>query len=134
MRIRQLIPKSPATIAGLLSLLSTMFVVAIWLFLIFVDIQTNQSTTQAILSQFTAIFSIENPARVTFVWLAALPFITASISSAYLLKLARSKLIAILLLVLTIGSGLVVLSFGPLSLAIFVLLPAFWGWKCIEEI
>jgi hypothetical protein len=111
-----------------------MFVFAIWIFLFFVGIPPHQTIMRTITDQATSIFSVENPARLTFVWLAALPFITASISSVYLLKLARSKFIAILLLVLTIGSGLVVLAFGPLSLAIFVLLPAFWGWKCLEEI
>ncbi|HEX7454503.1 MAG TPA: hypothetical protein VF296_00515 [Gallionella sp.] len=132
--LMQLAPKSPAKIAGVLSLLSTMFVLAIWFKLLFVGMPSNLTVTDAVIDQLSYFYSDENPSRLTFVWLAMLPLITAAIGSSYLLNLARSKKIAFFLLALTIAIGLVVLAFGPFSLAIFVLLPAYWGWRCLEDI
>jgi hypothetical protein len=134
MTMLQLIPKSPAKIAGLLSLLSTMFVLAIWFILLFVGIPADQTIAHAVIDQITYLYSDQNPARLTFIWLAVLPFISSSIGTTYLLDLARTKMIAGMLLVVTIAIGLVVLAFGPLSLAIFVMLPSYWGWKCLESI
>ena len=130
----QFVPKSPAKIAGLLSLLSTMMVLAVWFILLFVGMPANLTVTNAVIDQMSYFYSDENPARLTFIWLALLPLISAAISSAYLLNLARSKKVATLLLASTIAIGSVVLAFGPFSLAIFVLLPAYWGWKCLENI
>jgi hypothetical protein len=130
----QLVLKSPAKMAGLLSLLSTMFVMAIWFILLFVGTPANQTITQAAINQVVDLYSADNPSRLTFLWLAVLPIITAAIGAAYLLNLARTKLIASALLVFTCAMGLIVLAFGPFSLAIFVLLPAYWGWKCLENI
>jgi hypothetical protein len=132
--IMQLVPKSPAKIAGLLSLLSTMMVLAVWFILLFVGMPSNLTVANAVIDQMSYFYSDENPARLTFIWLALLPLISAAISSAYLLNLARSKKIATLLLATTIAIGSVVLAFGPFSLAIFVLLPAYWGWKCLKNI
>jgi hypothetical protein len=132
--IMQLIPESPAKIAGYLSLLSTMLVLAIWLILLFAGRSPNLTIVDAIIDRMSDFYSDENPARLTFIWLAVLPLISAAIGSAYLLNLARSKKIAILLLASTIAIGSVVLAFGPFTLAIFVLLHAYWGWRCLEDI
>jgi hypothetical protein len=129
-----LAPKFPVKIAGLLSLLSTMLVLAIWFILIFVDIPSNLTIIDSVIDQMSYIYSDENPAKATFIWLTLLPLISAAIGSAYLLNLARSKTVAILLLALTIAIGSVMLAFGPFSLAIFVLLPSYWGWRCLEDI
>lgn len=129
-----LVPKSPSKIAGLLSLLSTAMVLAIWFILLFVGMPSNQTIVGSVIDQMSYFYSDENPAKLTFIWLTMLPLILATIASAYLLNLARSKRIAILLLASNIAIGSVVLAFGPFSLAIFVLLPAYWGWRCVEDI
>lgn len=131
---RLLEPKSPARIAGALSLFSTMMVLAIWFILLFVGLPSELTIFEAVLDRIGYIYSIENPAKLTFIWLTFLPIISAGIGFAYLLNFARSKKVATLLLASTITIGSVVLAFGPFSLAIFVLLPAYWGWRCIEDI
>jgi hypothetical protein len=126
------IPKSPARIAGYLSLLSASLVLAIWLILLFSAIPADQTVTEAVMEQLHFVFSAENHARLTFIWLAVLPLLSILIGCAYLLELVRTKAIAVFLFAATMSIGLVVLAFNPFSLAIFFLLPAFWGWKCIE--
>lgn len=106
------LPQSPAKIAGLLSLLSAVLVLAIWYILLFVAMPTRLSVTEAAIGALQYTFSVENPARWSFVWLATLPLLCAMIGSAYLLNLARSKVIAILLLASTIFLGLAVLAFN----------------------
>ncbi|ADE11395.1 hypothetical protein [Sideroxydans lithotrophicus] len=126
------LPGSPAQIAGYLSLLSASLVVAIWLILLFAAIPSNLTVAEAVIDQLHFVFSAENQARLNFIWLAILPLLSILIGSAYLLKLARSKAIAVFLFAATLSIGLIVLAFNPFSLAIIFLLPAFWGWKCIE--
>lgn len=127
-------PKTPAKIAGFLSLLSTAMVLAIWFVLLLIGLPSNQSIIGAVIDQLSYIYSDQNPGKLSFIWLTILPLTSATIAGAYLLDFARSKRIAMLLLVSNILIGAIELAFGPFSLAIFVLLPAYWGWKCFDEI
>lgn len=129
----KLLPKSPARIAGLLSILSAVLVLVIWYILLFVAMPHGLSLAEAVTGQLQYTFSSENPTRWFFVWLAALPFLCAAIGTAYLLNLARSTPIAILLFASTISLGVAVLVFNSWDLAFFVGLPAIWGWRCLGE-
>jgi len=125
--------QSPAKIAGLLSLLSAVIVLGIWYILLFVAMPSQLSVTEAVIGQIQHTFSVENPSRWAFVWLGILPLLCTGIGSAYLLNLARSRAIAILLLASTISLGLAVLAFNTWDLAFFVTLPAIWGWRCLQD-
>ena len=127
----KIIPQSPAKIAGLLSLLSAGLFLAVWYILLFVAIPPRLSVTEAVVGQLQYVFSVENPRRWYFVWLAIPPLLCVVIGSLYLMNLARSRAIAFLLLASTICLGIAVFAFNTWEFAFFVTLPAFWGWRCL---
>ncbi len=116
-----------------MSFLSAVLILPFWYTLLFVATPSQLSVTEAVIGQLQYIFSVENPARWSFVWFATLPLLCTVVGSAYLLNLARSRIIAILLLASTISLGLAVLAFNTWDLAFFVILPAFWGWRCLRD-
>ena len=128
----KLLPRLPATIAGLLSFLSAILILHVWYILLFVATPSKLSVSEAAIGHLQYFFSIENPTRLFFVWLAALPLFSIAIGVAYLFKFADSKTNAVLLFASTIGLGLAELAFHTWDLALFVALPAIWGWRCVR--
>jgi hypothetical protein len=124
---------SPANLVGVFSFLSAFSVLGIWYILLFVANPPNLSATQSASEQLHFVFSAEDPHRGYFVWLALLPLLSVIIGTAYLFNLARSRAVAALLLISTLILGIVDLAFTTWYLAIFVLLPAFWGWRCVRS-
>ena len=123
--------QSPDKIAGLLLLLAALLVLAIWYILLFVAPIENMSVTESAISSLEYHFSQENPSRLWFVWLAALPLACTFLGIAYLLNFARSKSVATVLLALSAGLGIASFIFTNWALAFFVALPSYWGYRCV---
>lgn len=118
----------------MLSFASALPILGIWGILLFDAMPDNLTFTQAVFEQLKYSFSAGNPARWSFACLAALPVLCALIGSAYLLNLARSRLLATLLLTCTILLGIVAYAVASWEIAFFVALPALWGWRCCRSV
>ena len=123
--------RSPDKIAGLLSLLAALLVLAIWFILLFVAPIENMPVTESAMSALNYFFSNENPSRLWFVWLAILPLACTILGVAYLFNFARSKSAATVLLALSAGLGIAAFIFTNWALAFFVSLPSYWGYRCV---
>jgi hypothetical protein len=119
--------------AGLLSLLAAVLLLAIWYILLFVATPDNISVAQSAVESLRYLLSAENPSRSWFVWLAVAPFVSITLAVAYLSGLARLKAPATMLLVLTVALGLLGVYYFTWSLALFVALPSYWGYLCVRN-
>ncbi len=123
--------KSPDKIAGFLSLLGALLSIISWYILLFVALPERASPLQSAISQLQYTFSSQNPNQFWFIWFALLPVCGIAIGAGYLANLAKTKLGAVILLLLSCALGVSTLLLGKLGMAIFVLLPTFWGWRCV---
>jgi hypothetical protein len=121
-------------IAGLLSFLAALLAgVATYIYL-FVANPSGRPPADSVYSQFASALALENADRWWSIWCTALPLALTMVGAAYLSRLARKQAAAVLLLtVLVILAGL---SFylTDWTLAIFVALPIFWGWRCVRGV
>lgn len=125
--------RSPHQIAGLLSLLAAVLLLAIWYILLFVATPSNISAAQSAVDSLRYLLSAENPSRSWFVWLAVAPFVSIALAFAYLSGLARLKVPATTLFVLSVALGLLGIYYFTWSLALFVALPSYWGFICVRN-
>lgn len=125
--------RSPDKVAGMLSLLAALVFLPMWYVVLFVAPAPNMAATESVVTTLEYMFSQENPSRLTFVWLASLPFSCVAVGSAYLLNLARSKTAATALLVLSGGLGVAALFSMDFVLSFFVALPTYWGYRCVNR-
>ena len=122
--------RSPDKVAGLLFLLATFLILTIWIQLLFLTPVPDSSATDSASHAIEQMFSPENPSRLWFVWLAFLPLACAALGTAYLLNLAKNKIGAMVLFILSVGLGTTAFVFTQWPLALFVALPGYWGFRC----
>ena len=117
----------PGTVAGLLSLLAALLVGSIWYIYLFVARERA--------APFEALgyaFSPSNEARWWFIYLALLCLCSAAVGIAYLLNAGRCRSGALLLLAMVVALGISAFALVNWWLALFVALPAIWGYRCIH--
>jgi cytochrome bd-type quinol oxidase subunit 2 len=119
-------------VAGLLSLVAATLVGAIWYIYLFVAPVRPESLTASAIDTLKYTFSSENEMRWWFAWLAALCLCCAAVGAAYLLNVGRKRQGAILLFSVLIFLALGTLAFTAWPLALFVALPAYWGYRCVH--
>jgi hypothetical protein len=134
MQLMKLPRLSPAVIAGILSFASALPVLGIWFIYLFVAMPDHLTLTQAVYGQLKYTFSEENPIRMHFAWLAALPVLCGLLGSAYLINRARSRMISTFLLICTVVLGVFTYPVASWEIAFFVVLPALWGWRCCRNV
>jgi hypothetical protein len=119
-------------IAGLLSLLAALLAGVAWYIYLFVATPSERPLADSVHAQLASSFALENADRWWFIWFAALPLALTVVGAAYLSHLARNQAVAMLLLavlVILAGSSFYLTTW---SLAVFVALPIFWGWRCVR--
>ena len=119
-------------IAGLLSLLAALLAGTAWYILFFVAMPADRPLSDSMRSQFASTFSPENADRWWFIWFAALPLTLCVVGAAYLARLARNQSMAMLLLGVLVILAASSFYLTNWSLALFVALPIFWGWRCVR--
>lgn len=125
--------RSPDTVAGLLSLLAALVFLPMWYSVLFVAPAPNMPAIESAVRSLEYLFSQENSSRPMFVWLVALPFSCVVIGTAYLFNFASSKSVAIALLALSGGLGIAALFSMDFVLSFFVVLPTYWGYRCVNR-
>jgi len=125
---------SPDKVAGLLSLLAALVFLPMWHIILYKAPAAGMSANESAVSSLEFFFSHENPTRLMFVWLAALPFSWVVIGTAYLFNFARSKAVAIALLALSAGLGIATLFSMDFVFSFFVVLPTYWGYRCVNRV
>jgi hypothetical protein len=119
-------------IAGLLSFLAALLAGVAWYIYLFVASPPERPLAESVRGQLAYSFAPENADRWWFIWFAALPLALTVVGAAYLSRLARNQAVAMLLLAVLIilaGSSFLLTNW---SLAIFVALPIFWGWRSVR--
>jgi len=125
--------RSPDKVAGLLSLLAALVFLPMWYIVLFVAPLPNMGAAESAVASLQYLFSQENSSRQMFVWLAALPFSCGVVGAAYLLNFARSRAVATALLALSGGLGVAALFSMDFVLSFFVVLPTYWGYRCVNR-
>jgi len=119
-------------IAGLLSLLAALLAGVAWYISLFVATPSQRLLGDSVFGKLATSFALENADRWWFMWFASLPLVLTVVGAAYLSHLARNQAVAFLLvavLVILAGSSFYLTNW---SLALFVALPIFWGWRCVR--
>jgi hypothetical protein len=106
-------------------------VAGIWYIYLFVAMPENQTVWQSVVGQLRHTFSDENPQAWWFVWLVALPVSCIVLSIAYLLNAARTRTSRLSLFVAAIALVIATFVLNDWDLALFVALPALWGYRAI---
>ena len=122
----------PRTVAGLLSLLAATLVGAIWYIYIFVAPVYPSSLTLSAIETLRYTFSPDNVDHWSFVGLAALFLCSAAVGVAYLLNVSGTRSGAMFLLLALVVLGVGAFALTNWSLALFVALPAVWGYRCVH--
>jgi len=125
--------RSPDKVAGLLSLLAALVFLPMWFIVLFVAPLPNMGAAESAVASLQHLFSQENSSRLMFVWLAALPFSCGVVGTAYLLNFARSRAVATALLALSGGLGVAALFSMDFVFSFFVVLPTYWGYRCVNR-
>jgi hypothetical protein len=118
--------------AGLLSLVAAALVAGVWYVYLFVSPVYPHAIIASAIDTLKYTFSPENESRWWFAWLATLCVCCASVGAAYLLNVGRTRAGAILLFVMLIILAAGAFALTTWSLALFVALPAFWGYRCVH--
>ena len=122
----------PNTIAGLLSLLAAVLVGTIWYIYLFVAPVIPRLLTLSAIESIRYTFSPDNASRWYFVGLAALFVCPAAVGVAYLLNVSGTQTGAMFLFVVLIVLGLGAFALTNWSLALFIAMPALWGYRCVH--
>jgi hypothetical protein len=122
----------PHVIAGWLFVNAALLVSGIWFMYLFVAMPTNQSIWASVVGQLQHTFSDENPQAWWFAWLAALPVICVALALAYLLNGPLTRRARLALFLISLALGIATFALNDWGLAIFVALPAIWGYRAIH--
>lgn len=125
--------RSPDKVAGLLSVLAALVFLPMWYLVLFVATPSYMTANESAVSSLVYLFSQENPSRLMFVWLAALPCSCTVLGVAYLLGFARSKTVAVALFALSSCFGIGALFTMDFALSFFVVLPTYWGYRSVNR-
>ena len=125
--------RTPDQVAGLLSLLAALVFLPMRYIVLFIAPPPNMGATESAVVSLQFLFSQENPSHLMFVWLAALPFSCVVVGTAYLLNFARSRAVATGLLAFSGGLGVAAFFSLDLTLSFFVVLPIYWGYRCVNR-
>ncbi len=122
----------PHTIAGLLSLLAATLIGAIWYIYLFVAPVNPHSMTLSAIHTLRYTFSPDNADRWYFVGLAAVFLCCAAVGVAYFLNVGGTQAGAMFLLLALVVLGAATFALTNWALALFVTLPAVWGYRCVH--
>ena len=122
----------PDRIAGILFLISAVLFAGVWYTFLFVATPDCISIAESAMSDLRYIFSIENDSLALFVWLAASPVICAILSGLYLVGVARNRVRAKFLFLITVLLTATTLCMINYHLALVVALPGIWGYRAIH--
>lgn len=123
----------PHKLAGLFSLLAAAMLLAVWYPLLFVATPDGIPLNEAASKTFAHLLSPENPNQSWFVWLTVSPVLSACFGFLYLLTRPHSSTSAFTLFALSATHGIVAFFFANWFLAIFVALPAYWGFLSAQK-
>ena len=104
----------------------------IWYIYLFVVPLPRETALESARHTLQFTFSSENELRDAYFWIAALPAACIALAIAYLSKAAKSKRVAIFLLAATLVLAITTLVLVDPALAVFVALPAIWGYKSVR--
>ena len=122
----------PERMAGALSLLAAALVGAIWYIYLFVAPVDPQSLSESAIQTLTYTFSSQNEDRWWFASLAGIGVASAAAGIAYLSGVARTRLGAVSLLLVSAALGVGAFALTDWSLALFVALPVIWAYRCVH--
>ena len=123
---------APHAIAGWLYVVPVVFVAGIWFIYLFVAMPENQTVWQSATGQLGHTFSDANPQVWWFAWMIALPIACAGLALAYLRKAPRSRGGRMILFACAVALGIITFVLNDFGLAVFVALPALWGYRAIH--
>jgi hypothetical protein len=124
-------PRSEIMAAVFLCLAAILFG-GIWYLYLFVAPLPGKTALESARRTLQYTFSSENELRNAYFWIAALPAACIALAIAYLSNAAKSKRWAIFLFVATLVLAFTTLLLVDPALAVFVALPAIWGFKCVR--
>jgi len=107
-------------------------VAGIWYIYLFVAMPDNQTVWQSAVGQLRYTFSDANPQAWRFAWLVALPVSCLLLGIAYLLNVPRTRFGRLTLFVAAIALAVATFVLNDWDLAVFVALPALWGYRAIH--
>jgi hypothetical protein len=99
---------------------------------LFAATPTNQSAWASAAGQLRHTFSDENPQAWWFAWLGVLPVICLVLALAYLLNVARTRNARLALFLVSVALGGASFVLNDWGLAVFVAVPAIWGYRAIH--
>jgi hypothetical protein len=123
---------APHAIAGWLLFVPALAAMGIWYIYLFVATPDNLSVWDSAIGQLRHTFSNENPQAWWFAWLVALPIACILFGVAYLKNLARTRALGVALLCCVVALAIATFALNGLGLALFVALPAWWGYRALH--
>jgi hypothetical protein len=120
---------APQAITGVLFLLAAVLAGAVWYIYLFVAVPPNLSVFQSATGLLQFTFSSENPQRLWFAWMAALPLLCIVLGVAYLMNGARTRKGWLILLSASVLLAIASFILNDWGLAAFVALPILWGYR-----
>jgi hypothetical protein len=120
---------APQAITGILFLLAAVLAGAVWYMYLFVAVPPNLSVLQHATGLLQYTFSPENPQRLWFAWMVALPLLCVVLGVAYLMNGARTRRGWLVLLSASVLLAIASFVLNDLALAVFVALPILWGYR-----
>jgi hypothetical protein len=123
---------APHAIAGWLLFVPAVAVFGIWYIYLFVATPDNLTLWDSLGGQLRYTFSDENPQLWWFTWLVALPIACVLLGIAYLRNLAKVRSLGIALLCCVIALAIATFALNNIGLAIFVAVPALWGYRALH--
>ena len=118
----------PSTVAAILLVIPTVYVLGVWYILLFV----GNSAEGAWLGQLRYTFSAENNDRWWFIWFATLPIICIALATSYAVGLAAKRTWAQLLFAATALIAMANLALTAWFLAFLTALPIYWAFLCVR--
>jgi len=128
MRIRL----APHAVAGWLLFVPAAAILSIWYAYLFVAMPDNLGVWEAAVGQLQYTFSEANPRAWWFVWLLALPALCVALALAYLLNAAHTRNARVILLCAVLGLAVAAVFLNGLAIAMFIAVPALWGYRAIH--
>jgi len=118
--------------AALFSGLAAILFAGIWYIYLFVAPLPGMTAFESAGESLKYSFSPENGLRDRFIWLALLPAACIGMAVAYLVNLSATRAGAAGLLIATVVLAILTLVLADPALAVFVGLPALWGYMCLR--
>ena len=121
---------APRLFGGWLFLAPALLVAGIWYLHFLVPMPAKQAAWESVVGQLRHDF--ESPHAWWFTWLVALPALCILLSAAYFLNVARGRTGALVLFAATLALAVATFVLNDWGLAVFVALPAVWGYRAIH--